>query len=67
MQARHRLGDLLGRLAMLSKDRQPLQAREYAREAIEVLRPVLAVTGDRRVRFDLGVAWLQAALAAESL
>jgi tetratricopeptide (TPR) repeat protein len=66
MQARHRLGYVLAQLAFANRKRQPHRARQYAREAIEVLQPVLATTGDVRARFDLGFASLQGALAAEN-
>jgi non-specific serine/threonine protein kinase/serine/threonine-protein kinase len=65
MQARHRLGFLLARLAWVNRTQRPSRAREYARDAIVVLEDVVAATGDRRARFDLGFAWVQAAVAAE--
>jgi hypothetical protein len=65
MQARHRLGFLLTRLAWVNREQQPRQAREYAREGIGILQEILVATGDRRARFDLGFGWLQAAFAAE--
>jgi eukaryotic-like serine/threonine-protein kinase len=65
MQARHRLGYLLFKLARVNWNRQPQRAHEYAREAIDVLQQVVTATGDRRARFDLGVVWLETAGAAE--
>jgi non-specific serine/threonine protein kinase/serine/threonine-protein kinase len=66
MQARHRLGYLLARMASLDRDRDVRAARAYAREAIRVLEQVFDATGDRQSRFDLGFAWLQAAYAARA-
>jgi non-specific serine/threonine protein kinase/serine/threonine-protein kinase len=59
VQARGRLGYLLARLAASYRQREPARADAAAREAVEILGAVVAKTGDRQSREDLGYAWLQ--------
>ena len=65
VQARHRLGFLLGRLAFFNRERDPVSGLAQAKESAEVLQRVFDTTGDRESRLDLAYAWMQTAFAEQ--